>query len=111
MSDKASLPSPQSDGLGRAVDSKMARKLRAQRRGDRSLWFGFGTFGLIGWSVALPTLLGAAAGIWIDKHYPSSHSWTLALLVAGLVLGCAQAWHWISEEEKKIRKEEGPDHE
>ena len=41
--------------------------------------------GLIGWSVVVPTLLGAALGIWLDKHHPGKHSWTLALLVAGLV--------------------------
>jgi ATP synthase protein I len=38
--------------------------------------------------VAIPTLLGAALGIWIDEHYPGSHSWTLALLAIGLGLGC-----------------------
>jgi ATP synthase protein I len=103
-------PSPP-NAFDRAIDSKTARKLRAQRRGDRSLWFGFGMFGLIGWSVAIPTLLGAGAGMWIDRHYPGVHSWTLALLVAGLVLGCAQAWHWVAREDRKIRKEEGNDDE
>jgi ATP synthase protein I len=111
MSDKPSQKPTESEALSQAIDSQATRKLRAQRRGDRSLWFSFGTFGLIGWSVALPTLIGAATGMWIDKHYPGVHSWTLALLVAGLVLGCAQAWHWISEEEKKIRREERNDHE
>jgi ATP synthase protein I len=111
MSDNHPYKSSEPEMLGRAISSQAARKLRVQRRGDRSLWFGFGMFGLIGWSVAVPTLLGALGGMWIDKHYPSSHSWTLALLVAGLVLGCAQAWHWIAEEERKIRKEERDDHE
>jgi predicted F0F1-ATPase subunit len=49
------------------------------------VWFGLGMMGLIGWSVAIPTLLGAALGIWLDSRHPGSHSWTLALLVAGLV--------------------------
>ncbi len=88
--------------LQRAVDSKTARKLRAQQRGDRSIWFGLGLLGLIGWSVVVPTLIGAAAGWWIDTHHPSGHSWTLTLLVAGLILGCAQAYHWIAREEKQI---------
>jgi len=38
---------------------------------------------VIGWSVAIPTLLGAALGLWLDQHYPGKHAWTLALLVAG----------------------------
>jgi ATP synthase protein I len=111
MRDKAHSNSLQPRALSRAIDFKAARKLKAQRRGDRSLWLGFGMFGLIGWSVTIPTLIGAAGGMWIDRHYPGSHSWTLALLVAGLVLGCAQAWHWVSQEERKIRKEESDDHE
>ncbi len=44
--------------------------------------------GLIGWSVA-----GAALGLWLDEHHPSGHSWTLALLMAGLMIGCLNAWH------------------
>ncbi len=109
MSDK--IPSPPPKTLSEAIESQTERKLRSQRRGDRSLWFGFGMFGLIGWAVAVPTLIGALLGMWLDKHYGGTRSWTLALLVAGLVLGCAQAWHWISEEEKKIRKEERNDDE
>jgi hypothetical protein len=43
--------------------------------------------GLIGWSVAIPTLLGAALGVWLDKRHPGSHSWTLMLPVIGLAIG------------------------
>jgi ATP synthase protein I len=95
--------------LQRAVNSKAARKLRAQRRGDRDVWFGLGMLGLIGWSVVVPTLIGAAVGRWIDTHHPSGHSWTLMLLVVGLILGCAQAYHWIVREEKKINAGERGD--
>jgi ATP synthase protein I len=106
----ATKATPPSNGLRRAVESQAPRKLKAKRQGDRSLWFGFGTFGMIGWSIAIPTLLGAALGHWIDRHFPSGHSWTLELLIAGLIAGCAQAWHWVSKEEKSMRKERD-DHE
>ena len=59
--------------------------------------------GLIGWSVAIPTLLGAALGLWLDKHHPGKHSWTLALLVAGLVIGCLNAWRWVAKEDRAMR--------
>ena len=36
------------------------------------VWFGLGMMGLIGWSVVVPTLLGAALGIWLDKRHPGS---------------------------------------
>lgn len=92
--------------LSQEVGAKAERKLRAQRHVTRTVWFGFGMMGLIGWSVVVPTLLGAALGIWIDKHYPGSHSWTLILLVFGLCLGCLNAWHWVAKEDKAIRKEQ-----
>ncbi len=62
--------------------------------------------GLIGWSVVLPTLLGAALGLWLDKQYPGSRSWTLALLVAGIVLGCINAWLWIAKENTAMQDEQ-----
>jgi ATP synthase protein I len=86
------------------VSRKANRKLRAQRTGAQPVWFGLGMFGVIGWSVAAPTLLGAMLGAWHDKHHPGPHSWTLALLVAGLILGCANAWYWMSAQTAAIRK-------
>jgi len=84
------------------IDSKVKRKLKAQRRSGTSAWFGLGMMGLIGWSIALPTILGAALGIWLDKHYQVQQSWTLALIVAGLTLGCFTAWNWLSKEHQAM---------
>ena len=58
--------------FSRQVGAQAARKLKAQRGATRSIWFGLGMSGLIGWSVTVPTLIGAALGIWVDKHYPST---------------------------------------
>jgi ATP synthase protein I len=85
------------------VGATEARKLRARRDATR-VWSGLGMMGLIGWSVTIPTLLGAALGHWLDARRPGEHSWTLALLVAGLVIGCANAWHWVAREDKAIRE-------
>ena len=81
--------------------ARPTRKLHARRRGSSGVWFGLGMMGLIGWSVAVPTLIGAAIGSWLDSHYPGKHAWTLALLVSGLVLGCFNAWRWIAKEEQR----------
>ena len=97
--------------LATEVGAKAARKLRARRHAGRGVWFGLGMMGLIGWSVVVPTLLGAGLGLWLDKHYPGGRSWTLALLVAGLVIGCANAWHWVTKEDKAMRAEQEDDHE
>jgi ATP synthase protein I len=95
--------------LSQEVGAKAARKLRARRHVARTVWFGLGMMGLIGWSVVVPTLLGAAIGIWLDNRHPGTHSWTLMLLVIGLVIGCLNAWHWVAKENKAIREEQEDD--
>jgi ATP synthase protein I len=89
--------------FSRNVGAQENRKLRAL--GTRAyVWSGLGMLGLVGWSVCLPTLLGAWLGTWLDKHHPGTHAWTLALLVAGLCVGCANAWHWITQEQSAINR-------
>ncbi|EMI47025.1 AtpZ/AtpI family protein [Rhodopirellula sp. SWK7] len=112
MTDETNKPqSPQPNSpLAKRIDAKAKRMLKARNHRTPNVWFGLGMIGLIGWSVTVPTLIGAAIGIWIDKHYPGSHSWTLALLVSGLAIGCLNAWHWIAKEEAAMYDdEENPD--
>ena len=107
MSEKSdSKSAKERTALSREVGAKAARKLKARRNATPGVWFGLGMMGLVGWSVAVPTVLGAALGIWLDKRHPGSHSWTLALLVAGLAIGCFNAWIWIAKEDKAMREEQ-----
>lgn len=94
-------PSAPREKLPEDVGRKAARKLKARREKHREVWFGLGMFGLVGWSVAIPTLLGVAIGVWIDATWPSRFSWTLMLLIAGLAIGCLNAWHWVKRESGK----------
>jgi ATP synthase protein I len=110
MNDEPRKSAPRGPTLADQVGAKAVRKLKA-RNSTQGVWFGLGMMGLIGWSVVVPTLLGAALGIWLDEHHPGKRSWTLALLVAGLALGCLNAWFWVSKEEKAMRDERGDDHE
>ncbi len=104
MNDRQADGSPDGgSSLARQVGAQEARKLKA-RRGNADVWFGLGMMGLVGWSVVLPTLLGSALGQWLDKHHPGKHGWTLALLVAGLAIGCLNAWHWVAREERAMRE-------
>lgn len=89
----------------RKVEAKQKRKLRARRQGDRGVWFSFGMFGLVGWSVAVPALIFIALGIWIDATFQSRYSWTLMLLVIGIALGCLNAWFWVSRERQVIEED------
>jgi ATP synthase protein I len=90
------------DDFARQVAVKAERKSKAQCQGRKTIWFGLGMSGLIGWAVAIPTLAGALLGVWWDRHHPGPHSLTLALLVAGLSLGCANAWYWVSRQDQAI---------
>ncbi len=83
------------------VSKKENRKLKAMRE-KNGVWLGLGMMGAVGWSVAVPSLLGAALGLWLDKKYPQSFSWTLSLLIVGITAGCIIAWYWVSKEDKEM---------
>jgi ATP synthase protein I len=85
------------EAFAERVGKQQARKERA-RRERNDLWFGMGMFGLVGWSVALPTVLLLALGIWIDQRTGGPYSWTLMLLVVGIAVGCLNAWYWVQRE-------------
>ncbi|MBU1290309.1 AtpZ/AtpI family protein [bacterium] len=87
------------------IKRKEKRKLRAQRKKGQAIWFGLGLFGVIGWSVMVPTLIGIAVGIWADRRWPGQISWTLTFLFAGIILGCLNAWYWVEKERKEIEEE------
>jgi ATP synthase protein I len=97
--------------LAEQVGVKAARKLKAQRNATPGVWSGLGLMGVVGWAVVVPTLLGAALGLWLDRRYPGGRTWTLALLMAGLTLGCLNAWHWVSKEDQAMREEQENDNE
>jgi ATP synthase protein I len=84
------------------IATKEARKIRAIRERNRGIWFGLGMMGVIGWSVAVPTLVGVLLGVWIDLNYDGIISWTLTLLFLGLAVGCANAWYWVKKGQREI---------
>lgn len=92
------------DDLVRLVRKKSVRKIRSRRKNKKGLLFGLGLFGLVGWSVSIPSLLLLALGIWIDRNYPGPYSWTLMLLILGMMTGCWNAWYWINKESKGVSK-------
>lgn len=86
------------DELPDRVGRRVRRKRRAQDEGSPTAWFGLGMFGLVGWSVAIPTIAGIALGVWLDGRFPGRVSWTLTFLIIGVGVGCMNAWYWIRQE-------------
>jgi len=92
-------------GFIKKIEKKEKRKLRARGKKYQAIWFGMGLFGVIGWSVMIPTVIGIALGIWADRKWPGQISWTLTFLFAGIILGCLNAWYWVEKERKSIEEE------
>ncbi|WP_319523260.1 AtpZ/AtpI family protein [uncultured Desulfosarcina sp.] len=88
-----------------AVDTAEKRKLRAREKKKDAVWFGLGMFGMVGWAVAIPTVLGIFLGVWIDLRWPGPWSWTLMLLAIGLILGCLNAGFWVNRERRMIDRD------
>jgi len=90
----------------RKVNQTADRKLKAQRQAQKHVWQGLGMMGIVGWSVAVPTLIGLALGLWLDNAYPGAYAWTLNLLILGMIVGCLIAWHWVSKEYTEMHSDE-----
>ena len=91
------------------VGIKEYRKIKAIHNDHKSVWFGIGMMGIIGWSITVPTILGAMLGMWLDNTSPESFSRTLTCLILGLFCGCLIAWFWVSKEHKEMNKKEEDD--
>lgn len=102
-------PGRPDSAFARVVASKAARRLRARRSGWTGVWSGLGMTGMIGWSIVVPTVSGALLGMWLDRRDPGGRSWTLALLAAGLCIGCASAWRWVAQQQQAMREERDVD--
>lgn len=111
MSDKDDHLTPgerrkkQAEDFTEKVGAKEARRVKGKTQADETVWFGVGMFGVVGWSIAIPTLIGTAVGYWIDTSWPSRFSWTLMLLILGVALGCFNAWYWVKKARENIIKD------
>lgn len=99
-------------GPDRSAASHIRQRAEAmQRSRTRLAWnplHGLSAFGVIGWSVALPTVLGALLGLWLDRVAPQGFSWPLALMLGGLVLGVIVAWEWVAREARDSSETQAP---
>lgn len=78
--------------LDRAVGRRHRQRLHWQTSGERPLARNLAMIGFLGWVVVAPALLGILAGRWLDRQLGTGITFSGAMLVAGLTLGCWLAW-------------------
>ena len=85
------------DKASEAIRRRTQRMQKTRDEPQYSPLNGLGVFGVIGWSVAIPTVGGAFLGMWLNRVAPQSFSWPIALILGGVVLGGLVAWSWIDK--------------
>ena len=85
-------------GLDRAVADVRRREAQWRREGERPLWANMALMGSLGWLIVLPALGGVFLGRWLDAMSGGGITFTGALLVVGLALGCRFAWQRMHRE-------------
>ena len=94
------------DQFTEKVAQREALRIRGLKHKNETVWFGLGMFGIIGWAVAIPTLIGVAFGLWIDRTWPSQYSWALMFLILGVIVGCINAAYWVRKIRSQIIEED-----
>ena len=92
--------------FSRQVGAQAARKLKAQRSGHKERLVRPGHVGagrLVG-DDSDPDRRGAR---YLGRHSAirAPYSWTLMLLLIGLIIGCLNAWHWVDSEYKEMQED------
>lgn len=90
--------SPKNDRSSEDIRRSAERMKRARDEPGVSPLRGLGAFGIIGWSIAVPTVGGAFLGLWLNDVAPQNFSWPIALILGGVVAGGIIAWSWIERE-------------
>ena len=89
------------DASAKAIRRSAERMQQTRNEPKYSPLNGLGVFGVIGWSVAMPTVAGAFLGMWLNRVAPQSFSWPIALILGGVVVGAMVAWSWIDKTRDK----------
>ncbi|WP_417512678.1 AtpZ/AtpI family protein [Marinobacter sp.] len=90
--------STEDDRSAEDIRRSAERMKRARDEPGVSPLRGLGAFGIIGWSIAVPTVGGAFLGLWLNDVAPQNFSWPIALILGGVVVGGIIAWGWIERE-------------
>jgi ATP synthase protein I len=97
MSEPPGEPPAETDTLARSVARRAERRSFWLAHGERPLAKNLAMIGALGWLIVTPTVGGALLGRWLDGRFNSGITWTGALLVLGLALGCWIGWRRVRD--------------
>jgi ATP synthase protein I len=72
---------------------------------ERGVWLGLGSIAMMGWMIVVPPVVGAFVGHWIDTKWPTPISWTMILMLVGLVAGCYNVWAWVERHMEATKRD------
>jgi ATP synthase protein I len=87
--------------MQREIEKKIVRRM-ARKDSPATVLRAFTLFGIIGWSVAVPVAVFAYLGIWLERA--GDTPLTLSFIVIGFVIGCYDAYYWLSKEKRNLEK-------
>lgn len=100
------------DNLVATIRRSAQRLQHARNKPGESPLLGFGVFGIVGWSIAVPTVAGALLGHWLNRVAPQNFNWAIALILGGVVVGGFIAARWINKvsvEQDSRNQDDGED--
>ncbi|WP_259783078.1 AtpZ/AtpI family protein [Aestuariispira ectoiniformans] len=90
-------PNHDKDEMQRAVQLRRKRRETWHKEGERSLWANLSMIGSFGWLIVVPTLLGVAAGRWLDRTFETGIFFSGALIFLGVTVGAYLVWKRINK--------------
>ena len=90
--------------LVRTIENKIGRRM-SRKSGSITTLRAFALLGIIGWSVAVPVIVGAYVGRWLDHTHGTRL--TLSFIIMGFVFGCYDAYYWLSKEKRNLEEKGG----
>ena len=85
------------NGFLSTLRRKRALAEKNRREEDSSFWSNVGLFGMVGWSITLPMVIGLLLGRAADRRFDTGAVYTVFLMLVGLAFGCYNVWRFISQ--------------
>ena len=94
----------------RAYEKKLIKKLivkarKRARRQENAVFLNAGLMGILGWHIVIPVILGAAAGLALDRLIGRGNWCFITLMLLGVVCGMYNVDRWAKKHMASQKKE------